>query len=74
MQRKTLIAPILITVLFCLWTLSWAAVCLIIPELPLPMKLIGLIVPVGLLGVMIYVLLERIHEIRSGDEDDLSNY
>ena len=35
--------------------------------------LIGLI-PLCLAGVSVYVLVERIKEVRSGEEDDLSNY
>ncbi len=31
-------------------------------------------VPIALASVTIYVLLERIEEIRSGEEDDLSQY
>lgn len=37
-------------------------------------KLIGFAVPLGLMGVAVYVLIERIQEIRSGEEDDLSKY
>ena len=32
------------------------------------------IILVGLIGTSIYVLVERIKEIRSGEEDDLSKY
>ena len=34
----------------------------------------GATIPLALLGVTIYVLCERIKEIRSGEEDDLDNY
>jgi len=32
------------------------------------------IILLGLIGTLIYVLMERIKEIRSGEEDDLSKY
>jgi hypothetical protein len=37
-------------------------------------KFIGFAIPLGLMGVAVYVLVERIQEIRSGEEDDLSKY
>ena len=45
-----------------------------LPGLPLPVKLIGALIPLALVGVSVYVLVERIKEIRSGEEDDLDNY
>ena len=41
---------------------------------PLAIQLIFGIIPLLLAGVCIYVLIERIKEIRRGEEDDLSNY
>jgi hypothetical protein len=41
---------------------------------PTWLKGIGLIIPICLMGVSIYVLLERIKEIRSGEEDDIGKY
>jgi uncharacterized membrane protein len=37
-------------------------------------RIIAIAVPLALIGVSIYVLIERIKEIRSGDEDDLGKY
>ena len=74
MNFGKLAAPIIVTVLGCLWLIGWVLSCIFIPGIPLAMILIGLIIPLGLLGVMIFVLVERISEIRSGEEDDLSNY
>lgn len=34
----------------------------------------GIAVPLGLMGVSVCVLVERIQEIRSGEEDDLGKY
>jgi hypothetical protein len=35
---------------------------------------LGFAIPLALMGVAVYVLVERIQEIRSGEEDDLSKY
>jgi len=37
-------------------------------------KVTEIIVPLALIGVSIFVLIERIKEIRGGEEDDLSKY
>lgn len=70
---KKLIAPVVITSVMVLVFLVYLMICLFIP-LPLFSKLIGVLVCFGLIGVSIYVLVQRIHEVRSGEEDDLSQY
>ena len=71
---KKMIAPILITVLavalFLLWLLAFA----LSPDLPSFVKIIAGLIPAALAGVAVFVLIERIREIRSGEEDDLSQY
>ncbi len=37
-------------------------------------KFLAFAIPLALMGVAIYVLVERIQEIRSGEEDDLGKY
>ncbi len=71
---KKLIAPIVITVLMCAWLIFYLSVVLWVPEAPIAVKILGVIVPLALGGVAVYNLVERIHEIRSGEEDDLDNY
>lgn len=65
--------PVLVTVLLCLWFLGQGAAVLLLPGLPRLFRL-GIAVPALLAAVSIYNLWERIKEIRSGEEDDLSNY
>lgn len=43
-------------------------------QLPFLWKLLFAIIPLPFAGISIYVLLERIKEIRSGEEDDLNEY
>ena len=71
---QKMLAPIIIAIIFALYYIGFGAICLLIPGIPLLVKLIFGIVPLALAGVMIYVLVTRIKEIRSGEEDDLSKY
>ncbi len=72
-RRNKMIAPIIITVILVLYFLGFFAVCALLP-LPVILKLVFGLVPLLLAGVCIFVLIERIEEIRSGEEDDLSKY
>ncbi|CCQ94637.1 conserved hypothetical protein [[Clostridium] ultunense Esp] len=73
MRVKKMIAPIIITILliiylsFFIW--GWSYI-----NAPFWVKVAGLTIPVFLIGASIFVLIERIKEIRSGEEDDLSKY
>jgi membrane protein implicated in regulation of membrane protease activity len=71
---KKLVAPILITALLVCVFIAYALVCFLVPYVPLALKWIGGLITFSLCGVSVYVLIERIQEIRSGDEDDLSQY
>ena len=73
-HTKKIIAPVIITIIFVLYYIGFAAVCLLIYGIPAFIKLFFGIVPLALARGMIYVLLTRINEIRSGEEDDLSKY
>lgn len=74
MKKGKLVAPIVVAVIFSLWFFSWLAICITIPEMPFLAKLIGTLVSLALIGTTIFVLVERIKEIRSGEEDDLGKY
>ena len=69
---KKMIAPVVITVLFLLYLFFYGF--FIWKATSLNGLAIILAVPLAALGIgMIYVLYTRIKEIRSGEEDDLSN-
>ena len=72
-SSKKLIAPIAITIslviYFIAYLLSW-----VFESIPMIGKFIGGFILLALIGVSIFVLMERIKEIRSGEEDDLSKY
>lgn len=70
---KKMIAPIIITIIILIVLISYGLIWLILP-IPLVFKIVIGIVFLGLCGVSIFVFIERIKEIRSGEEDDLSKY
>lgn len=73
-HRRKMAAPILITVILVLYYIGFFLVCALIEGIPLISRVLAGILPLGLAGVSIAVLVERIREIRSGEEDDLSQY
>lgn len=72
-HREKMIAPIIITVIVILYYIAYFLICMLIP-ISLIVKILFGIIPLLFSGVCIYVLIERIKEIRSGEEDDLSKY
>lgn len=70
---KKLIAPIVITIILVIYLTTYL-LSLIFITMPFIIKFIGALVLFGLIGVSVFVLNERIKEIRSGEEDDLSKY
>ena len=71
-HSKKMIAPIIITILFVLY---YAFYFTIVITLPVGIwKLFLGIIPVILAVLMIYVCVQRIKEIKEGEEDDLSKY
>lgn len=74
MKISKLIAPIIITAILVFILMGYCLIWLFIPEIPLFIRLILLAIFGGLTGLSIYNLYERIQEIRSEEEDDLSKY
>lgn len=74
-HTKKVIAPIVITVLvisyfiFYMW-IGWSSS----DGIPTIFKVLLLVVPAGFIGLITYMLFERIKEIKGGEEDDLSKY
>lgn len=73
MKSTKLIAPIIITIFTVIILLLYFFLWSIVP-MPAPIKVALLLALLGLMGVSVYNLIERIGEIRSGEEDDLSKY
>lgn len=70
---KKILAPVLITAVILFFFMGYLILCLVV-DFPILVKAIGVLVLLSLMGVGIYVLIQRIQEIRSGVEDDLSQY
>lgn len=69
-----LVAPCVVTAFIGGYYLFFGILVLCVPEIPGILKFLLAVIPAALLGVTIYVLVERIQEIRSGEEDDLGKY
>ena len=72
-HKKKMIAPVIITVIFLLYLIVYLIAVAITTRLSPGMLLLS--IPLVALGIgMVYTLKARIDEIRSGEEDDLSDY
>lgn len=74
MKAKKMVAPILVTLILFLYNIGFVALCFIAEEIPFVVKVLGGAISFAMACVSVYVLIERINEIRSGEEDDLSQY
>ena len=72
-----MIAPTVVTVLLAVYLVGYFGLLirLLIRLLNiLWLKIVLAVVPIAFFGVLIHVFVQRIKEIRSGEEDDLSQY
>ena len=70
---KKYIAPIIVAIIMIGYVIVYFGFLIMLIDNAVFKILLG-IFPVVFAGIMIYVLIERINEIRSGEEDDLSKY
>ncbi len=73
MKRKKLIAPVMITAILIGALAGYLAMYFFAP-IPGWAKALSAVIFLGLAGVSVFVLVERIKEIKKGEEDDLSQY
>jgi fatty acid desaturase len=71
-HKKKMAAPILITILIVLYYFVYFS--LIVSFFSGVLKVLLGLIPLAFAGVMICVCVQRINEIRGGEEDDLSKY
>ena len=71
-KKKKLIAPIVVTILMVLYFVFYFG--FLITVLDGFWKIVLGIAPLAFSGVMLKVCIERIQEIKKGEEDDLSQY
>ena len=72
-HTKKMIAPIIIVFLILAYYIAFG-VFFVKFAAPLILKLIGIIVPAALSAAFIWLLVQRIKEIKGGEEDDLGKY
>lgn len=74
-HRRKLIAPVVITAGIVLYFIGlMIGVLCNQTALSTGLIIIGVVLPLCLAAVIVRLLMERIKEIRSGEEDDLSQY
>ena len=73
-NRSRLAAPVLITALLLLYYAGFFILLAVMPALSLWSRLLLGVAPLALMGVSVFVLVERLREVRSGEEDDLDRY
>ena len=71
-HKKKMIAPIIITVIMILYYVAYFG--FLISLLDGFWKYLLGVIPLVFSGIMIYVYIERINEIKKGEEDDISQY
>lgn len=71
---KKMVAPIVITVLILLYYAAIGCLILLFPGLALWLKLALIALPLMPSCVILYVMIQRIDEIKKGEEDDLDHY
>jgi len=72
-QEKKIIAPVVIGIGLLVYFCGIILVALLLP-IPWWIKLPGGVLFLIPAGMILFVMIERVKEIRSGEEDDLNNY
>lgn len=73
MKLKKIIAPVIITVVLVSALIGYLVLYLSAP-IPDWVKVLCIVIGLGLIGESVFVLIERIQEIKKGEEDNLSQY
>ena len=69
-----MIAPVVIVAMISIYYIAIGVIFAYMNGVPMLAKIIALVVPALLSGVAITVLIQRIKEIKKGEDDDLSKY
>lgn len=69
-----MIAPVVIVALISIYYIAIGVIFAYMNGVPMLAKIFALVVPALLSGVAITVLIQRIKEIKKGEDDDLSKY
>ena len=74
MKKNPYIAPIVVAVLVVLYFIFYGYMATFIDGMPAVARVVFMAIPAVMIIVMICTLIERIKEIRKGENDDLGKY
>ena len=74
MKKKGYLAPTLVVAFLMLYYGGMAAMFVCVPGIPGWGKALLCLIPLAVCAVAVGVLVQRIREIKSGEEDDLDQY
>ena len=74
MKKNPYIAPIVVAVLVVLYFIFYGYMATVVDGMPFVARIVFMAIPMVMIIVMIYTLIERIKEIRKGENDDLGKY
>ena len=74
MKKNPYIAPIIVAVLVVLYFVFYGYMTTMVDGMPFVAKVVFVAIPVVMIIVMVCTLIERIKEIRKGENDDLGKY
>lgn len=66
-QNNKLIAPIIITAILIAYFIFYILGTLFIEAMPIPLNILFIIIPIGLIILSIAMLIERIKEVKGGN-------
>lgn len=74
MKKNPYIAPIIVAVLVVLYFVFYGYMTTMVDGMPFVARVVFVAIPVVMIIVMVCTLIERIKEIRKGENDDLGKY
>ncbi|MBQ8276382.1 MAG: hypothetical protein IJZ02_07155 [Clostridia bacterium] len=74
MKKRNYAAPIVVGICLILYYVGFTVLLLFLPRLIWWVKLLLGIGPLAICGMVLYVLIQRICELQSGETDDLDQY
>ena len=74
MKKRGYLAPALVVAFIVLYYVGVAVLFICVPGIPGWGRALMCIVPAAVCALAVYVLVQRIREIKSGEEDDLDQY
>ncbi len=74
MRRRGYAAPIIVAFCLLIYYIGFAVLLLCVPGMALWARLLLLVIPAAIGGLLIGVTVQRIRELNSGETDDLDKY